>query len=319
MTPSARSRAWYGLPATAAAVVAVVALTGGMAWLGHRVSDAGPQVPRPAPGRSLDLTLTYVGTTPAGPRLFTEVHRVPDSRKSALTVAISALMTDSPRDDDFRNYLLASHMSAKATQDKGIVTIDFAAPPRRTPDLDDAKARVVIQALVHTADDAVGSDAPVRFAVAGDPVDSVFGVDTTRPVEPLRGDGIDSPVSIESPADNAFLRSGSSVLGRASTADGRVYWAVYRTEWSRSRGPRRVRAISLLRVHAVHLPAATTAERLDVRARGRQRCRPRQRRHHRGHQGVQHQVTSLDISGQAAARSSARSWPTSGPRASRAR
>ena len=230
MTPRRGTSAFRGLLVTAAVVVAVVALTGGVASFAHRVSDTGPRVPQPKPVRHLDLDLAYVGRTPAGPRLFMETHEVPDTRQPALTVAISALMTDRPRDDDYRNYLLSTRVRAKASEHTGIVTIDFSGTPHRAADVDDAVARIVIQAMVRTADQAVGSAAPVGFTVAGHPVESILGVDTSRPIAPADPATVDSPVSIDTPGDNSFAHPGSAVRGRASTPDGRVYWAVYRID-----------------------------------------------------------------------------------------
>lgn len=219
-------RAARSLAVIAAVVLAVVALTGGISWLGHRASG-GPGDPRPSPGRNLDLELSYVGLTPAGPRLFTETHAVPGSRDPALTVAIRALLTDSPRDDDYRNYLLRSHLHAKAVERDGTITIDFSAPPQRGSDMSDATVRMVVQALVHTADSAVGSEVPVRFAVAGKPVSSLLGVDTSRSIEPVDDSSVISPVAIDSPGETSLTRGDGAVRGRASTADGRVHWAVY--------------------------------------------------------------------------------------------
>ena len=224
MAPS--RRAWQGLLATAAVVVAVVALTGGVALLGHRATTTGPITPEPV--RSLELTLAYVGRTPVGPRLFTETHAVPDPRGPALTVAVAALTSDWPRDDDYRNYLLASHTSAKASEQDGTVVVDFRTTPRRGPDMDDAIARMALQAVVRTVDDAVGDAVPVRFRIGGADAPTVFGIDTTEPVRPAKPATVDSPVEIDSPVENGAMPPGAAVRGRASTADGRVYWAVYR-------------------------------------------------------------------------------------------
>jgi hypothetical protein len=228
MTSTSRTSAPRGLPATAAVVVAVVALTGGMAWFGQRVSTPGPRVPQPGPGRHVDVDLAYVGLTPAGPRLFTETHQVPDTQQSDLTVAIGALMTERPRDDDYRNYLLSSTVRAAASEHDGTVTIDFSTAPRRAPGVTNAIARIVLQSMVRTADQAVGTAAPVRFTVGGEETEKVLGVATGRPLRPADPATIDSAVAVETPSDNSFVHSGSVVRGRALTPDGRVYWAVYR-------------------------------------------------------------------------------------------
>jgi hypothetical protein len=230
MTASGRTGPRGGLLGMAAVVAAVVVLTGGMAWYGHRVSTTGTRLPQPGPGRQLDVELAYVGRTPAGPRLFTETHEVPDSREQPLTVAIRSLMTERPHDDDYRNYLLAMRVRATASEHAGLVDVDFSAPPHRAADVTDAVARIVLQAMVRTVDQAVGATVPVRFTVRGHPARRVLGVDTSRPVAPADPATTDSPVAIETPADNSFVHSGSEVLGRSSTPDGRVYWAVYRTD-----------------------------------------------------------------------------------------
>ncbi len=225
MAPS--RRAWQSLLTTAGVVVAVVALTGGVALLGHRATTTGPFTPEPV--RSLELTLAYVGRTPAGPKLFTETHAVPDPQGPALTVAVAALTSDWPHDDDYRNYLLASHTSATASEQDGTIVIDFRTTPRRGPDMDDAIARMALQAVVRTVDDAVGDAVPVRFRIAAVPTHPPSSAWTpASPCAPRRPATVDSPVEIDSPVENGSLASGASVRGRASTADGRVYWAVYR-------------------------------------------------------------------------------------------
>ena len=229
MRPPRRTSASHGIPATAAVVVAVVVLTGGVAWFGHRVSTTGTRVPQPGPGRHVDVDLAYVGLTPAGPRLFTETHEVPDVRKSVLTIAIGALMTERPRDDDYRNYLTATRVRATASEQDGTIAIDFSATPTRAAGISDTVARTVLQAMVRTADQAVGASAPVRFTVDGKEVEKVLGVDTRRPLRAADPATTDSPVAIETPDDNSFVHSGSVVRGRAATRDGRVYWAVYRS------------------------------------------------------------------------------------------
>ena len=164
MRASGRTSAWRGLPGMAAVVAAVVVLTGGMAWYGHRVSTTGTRLPQPGPGRHLDVELAYVGRTPAGPRLFTETHEVPDTRERPLTVAIGALMTDRPRDDDYRNYLLST-AGARQGQRARTASSRSTSPRPRTgpPTSSDAVARIVLQAMVRTVDQAVGAAAPVRL------------------------------------------------------------------------------------------------------------------------------------------------------------
>ena len=222
-------RAWHGPLAAAGVVAAVVALTGGMAWLGHRTTTTAPRPPGPPPTRTVEITLAYVGSTPIGPRLFTEVHTLPAPHEPALKAAVDALMNGSPHDDDYRNYLLASRTTAAVREQDGVVTVSFHRPPARLPDERGATARMVLQAIVRTVDLAVGSDVPVRFEVAGRPTATVLGVDTRDPVRAAPAAEVDSPVQIEAPGEAAFVTSGAVVRGRASTADGRVYWAVYRT------------------------------------------------------------------------------------------
>jgi hypothetical protein len=185
-------------------------------------------VPQPGPGRHVDVDLAYVGLTPAGPRLFIETHQIPDTQQPELTVAIGALMTERPRDDDYRNYLLSSTVRAAAREHDGTVTIDFSAAPHRASGVTNAIARIVLQSMVRTADQAVGTAASVRFTVDGKEAKKVLGVATNRPVGPADPATVDSPVAIETPSDNSFVHSGSVVRGRALTPDGRVYWAVYR-------------------------------------------------------------------------------------------
>ncbi|MBV9832027.1 MAG: GerMN domain-containing protein, partial [Marmoricola sp.] len=191
-------RAWHGPLAAAGVVAAVVALTGGMAWLGHRTTSTAPRPPAPTPVRTVEVALAYVGSTPVGPRLFTEVHAFPDPHEPRLETAIEALMNNPPRDADYRNYLLATHTSAQASEHDGTITVTFGRPVPRSG-LAEPIPRMVLQAVVRTVDLAVGSGAPVRFDVAGHHAATVLGVGTSEPVRAAPSGQVDSPVQIESP------------------------------------------------------------------------------------------------------------------------
>lgn len=229
---TSRSHAGSGrwLPGAAAVAAVVIGLTGGTAWFAQQTEGTGgPTSPRDnvtAPGRDLNLAVTYVGRTAAGQRLFTERHAVPDTTQTALRAAVGSVMTDAPRDHDYRNYLLSMGVTARATEKDGAITIDFSGQPERDSDVDQETAELVLQALVWTADDAATSYAPVRFTVKGKAVDSILGVDTSQPIARASADSVAALVSIDSPSEGARLADTFVVRGQASAPEGNVVWQV---------------------------------------------------------------------------------------------
>ena len=178
-----------------------------------------------AGGRNLNVPVSYVGATAAGPRLFTEYHEVSDTTASALQAAVSEALSAPPADPDYRNYLQDLGVTAQATESGGAITLDLSRALPGPGDLNPATAEMVVQSLVWTADTAASAgQAPVTFTVGGHAVGDVLGVDARSPIAPASADSVFSTVSIDAPAQGAEMSGTFEVRGKAATFEANVVW-----------------------------------------------------------------------------------------------
>lgn len=225
------------LPATVAAACATVLVIGGTAWLARPGSDrsatSGPGDDRPSAGattarRTAEVLVYYVGRTAVGPRLFSETHKVTGVTAPDAQVAVREALAGAPLDPDYANTLGNLGVSVVATTNDRAVTLDFDGPPARPATMDAESARLALQALVWTADAAVGAAGPVRFTVAGNPARQVLGVDTESPVQRASADSVLSSVSIASPGEGDTVPTRFEVSGSAATFEANVVWELKR-------------------------------------------------------------------------------------------
>ena len=232
-----RPSAGRWVPLTLAAAVATVLVIGGVGWLGRQSESppaAGPGTPKvpasqqaspePDPGRTLTVPVYYVGDTATGPRLFKEEHTVPDAVGSELDVAVEQALWGDPLDPDYQPGFGDETSTVHATTDGAEITIDLSAEPGRLVNMTDEGGTVAVQALVWTAQAATSSEQPVRFTVDGRPVASIYGVDTSAPVQRAGADSVLSTVSISSPAEGAKVPTQFEVTGEAATFEANVVW-----------------------------------------------------------------------------------------------
>ena len=230
---------------TLAAAAAVVLVIGGVAWFADQQQDAvptaGPDPVSPAPPvvsgdaatgseprRTATVTVYYAGHTAAGPRLFAEDHQVSGVTGSDLQVAMEQAVGSVPEDPDYARLPGGEGIEVTATTDGATTTVNLSEPPARPSGTDDQAAAMAVQSLVWTADAATGTDQPVRFLVAGDPVDEVLGVPTSQPVGKNGADQTLAAVSIQSPGQGATVESGFTVTGQAATVEANVVWELRR-------------------------------------------------------------------------------------------
>jgi hypothetical protein len=236
---SRRPSAMRWVPITIAAAAATAVVIAGGAWLAQRQPASNPPaaspgttgsstVPDAAPGRTVDATVYYVGATAAGPRLFPEARTVQDTTASDLQVAVDEALTGTPKDPDYQNPFKALGVTAEATSDNGVVTIDLSDPLPRPAGMNDQTAQAALQSLVRTADAAARSTQPVTFTVSGSQVADVLGEPTDSPVVPAGDDSALATVLIESPAQDATVPQTFIVKGRAATFEANVVWELKR-------------------------------------------------------------------------------------------
>jgi hypothetical protein len=222
------------LPLTVAAATAVALVIGGTVWIARETSQtnqaSGPSGPgQPAvdagpPERDLNVPVLYVGSTAAGPRLFTEYHEVHGTTDTPLQAAVSEALTGTPEDPDYRNDLRALGVTARATEDDDAILIDLSDQLVRPAGMGGETAQMVLQSLVWTADQAASTTKPVRFIVDGQPATQELGLDTSAPVAQAGADSVMATVSIDYPVQDAVLPSVFEVRGRAATFEANVVW-----------------------------------------------------------------------------------------------
>ena len=223
------------MPITLAAAVATVTVIGGAAWLAQRQPveqrAAGPgsgTVRTTAALRTAEVPAYFVGATAAGPRLFTETHRVTGTTASDLQLAVDETLAGRPHDPDYRAAWLYPGTTARATASRQVISIELALPADAgtigvAGDRQAAEQRA-LQALVWAADSATGTDLPVRFTLAGGSPQQVFRTDLGRPVARASGDSVLSTISVTTPNEGATVPSRFEVTGRAATFEANVVW-----------------------------------------------------------------------------------------------
>ncbi|MET0838176.1 MAG: Gmad2 immunoglobulin-like domain-containing protein [Marmoricola sp.] len=225
------------VPLTVAAAAATVLVIGGAAWLAQSQPDrsptASPVEPQASattqasakepPPRTASVLVYYAGDTANGSRLYAEQRQVPDVTGTDLQVAVDEALNSQPLDADYDPWPV-SGLTATATAANGVITIDLSGFSAPTGNLDDADARVAMQALVWTADAATKSTMPVQFLVDGKPSDTVLATDVAAPVAPTSADSTLAAVQVTSPTEGATVPTQFEVTGTASTFEANVVW-----------------------------------------------------------------------------------------------
>jgi hypothetical protein len=221
------------VPLTLAAAVATVLVIGGAAWLGRLNDDVPAAVPgSPADptaqgsagsGRTVEVPVYYVGQTADGPRLFREDHRVPHAVGTDLQVAVQEALSAPPLDPDYESWP-TSGLSVTTDSTNELIRIDLTGFKGATVGMNEADARMALQALVWTADAATSSALPVVFQVNGNPAGNVLATDTSLPVQRAGADSVLAPVSISDPMEGATVPTRFEVKGMAATFEANVVW-----------------------------------------------------------------------------------------------
>ena len=223
------------VPLTLAAAVATVVVIAGSAWLG-RGGDAPPAAQpggtddpavtetEPDPGRTVEAQVYYVGSTPAGPRLFAETHRVEGATSSDLDVAVQESLGAPALDPDYAVFSPVEDLVVRTSPSPAVITVDLSAPLPRPAEMDADEAQMTLQAVVWTAHATTGSEAPVRFTVGDQATPEVLGVDTTQPLQRVGADSALATVSVSTPAQGATVPTTFEVSGQAATFEANVVW-----------------------------------------------------------------------------------------------
>jgi hypothetical protein len=255
-------RGWWvagGVGLVAASVVTALAVTTGGA---PRTSAPDPAAPSPTPTsvddpsqRVDDLeelrrsaagvhAVYYIGDTPSGPRLYREFLTM--DRHDTLSVAVAAAVgrtTDGrplPADDHDPDYRVVwptlTNASAEMSSTGDLIEVSLGGDPegdlRARGDLSADEAQLAIEALVRTAQAAVGERLPVRFRLFGDPVDTLLGVPTSEPVTTHPDLDVLAHVSLSDPFEGQVVDNDEPfvVRGAANSFEGNVVTRIQRWE-----------------------------------------------------------------------------------------
>lgn len=261
-------RGWWvagGAGLLAASVVTALALTTGVAPQSSEPDPAAPtstDVPPPATPSADDkadrvddpeevrlfgdgVRAVYsIGDTPSGPRLYREFLSVDGD--NALTVAVAAALGRTPdgrplptddRDPDYRIVWPAlTNASAELSSDGDAIEVSLGGDPesdlRSRGDVPPEEAQLAIEALVRTAQAAVGERLPVRFLLFGEPVDTLLGVPTSQPVTTSPDLDVLAHVSLSDPFEGQVVDNDQPfvVRGAANSFEGNVVTRIQRWE-----------------------------------------------------------------------------------------
>lgn len=178
-------------------------------------------LPRNEPERA--ISIYFVGDTPRGFKLFSEVRTFPKSEDLAKSV-ISDLVSGkiSPRDPDYVNLWGGKNSLNSITYSGHIATLDFA--PISLNVGGEAEGRAIDQ-IVWTYLEMVPKVKAVRLTVNGKVVESFAGhVDTTG--EFVKGADYEvlNPIQISSLLDGSSLTNPVEISGEACTFEANLFW-----------------------------------------------------------------------------------------------
>jgi hypothetical protein len=181
----------------------------------------------PLPATSGGPVVWFVGSTPAGDRLFRERRATTEGGPDGVAPdpagdAVRELLAGRPQDPDHRSdWPPGVTLRAPVTYAGGVFTVDLATPgPLPGP------AGLALQQLVQTVQSTTGSSAPVRVLVDGRPASTLLGEDVSQPLtadDPFR---VRSLVQLDDPVEGAVVGSPVVVSGEAAVFEATLLWEV---------------------------------------------------------------------------------------------
>ena len=244
-TSTGAGRRW--LPMLPAAAVLAVAAAGGGFWLAQDDTTTTPPATHGKPDRSQDaigsptsqpsdagssypltVPVYYLGSTPAGPRLFREFYRVDSMDPVGMTAAARLAVVGRASDPDYTSLWPAGTRirSVSTGEGSGLLEVRFGGtPPVSRPDgLSTGRARLSLQQLAYTVQGTAQSTAPLVFFAGNRQLHRVLGVRIPGVLERAAADSVLAPVSIADPAEGATVGRTFTVHGQAATFEANVQW-----------------------------------------------------------------------------------------------
>lgn len=203
---------------TLAAAMVTVVVIGGVAWLNRDHGSA----PIAGTGRSVSVAAYYLGTTANGPRLFREDRHLEDVVVSDVQAAVETTLA-APLDPDYRSGFPDGTTATVHSRGNEFVVDLSGADLQAAPAGGANAARMAIQAMVWTVQQAAQRPVSVIFRVDGQPARTLLGVDGSGRFHEADADSTLSPVSVDV-AEGAHVPSGTTVYGQAAAYEGNVVW-----------------------------------------------------------------------------------------------
>jgi hypothetical protein len=173
-----------------------------------------------------------VGDTSRGPRLYREFDKVGADRPLAIQ-AVGNAVGVSPGDPDYGSPWFGHGAPGvlRVTHRGGLITVDLATDypvGPRPSGMTGEQARLAVQQVVYTAQGALQSRDPVRILVNDDPVRTIFGVPTLRPVAHADPGSTLAQVWVTDPSNGQVVTSPFTVTGVANAFEANVQWELMR-------------------------------------------------------------------------------------------
>jgi immunoglobulin-like protein involved in spore germination/sporulation and spore germination protein len=226
-TRARRSRRWY---AVGGAVLATAAVVTAVALAARPTPDPGPGPSKQptatdsAPEGSTALAAYYLGATPQGPRLFREFHQT--SSGDPLASVLRGLTSASLDPDYHTAWPPGAFAGGWIDYEGGVATVLLrdTSLHDRPAGMTAAEARLAIQQVVYTVQAFAQQRIPVQFQVAGQPVDQVYGVPASEPLDRAPELDVLALVSISNPTEARTVEGSFTADGVASSFEGTVHW-----------------------------------------------------------------------------------------------
>lgn len=186
----------------------------------------------PATGEPTTIPVYYVGDTFQGPRLYREFHRATTS--DPVTAAVAEAVAGRPADPDYRQDWPEGTTVASVASSSDLVEIDLAegdTPLRERPaGMSEAEAQIAVEQVIHTAQAATQTRAPVQLLVDGERTDMVLGVPTAEPLAEGDPSQVLSLVWIINLSEGDEVTSPFEVSGTANAFEANVQWELMQGE-----------------------------------------------------------------------------------------
>ncbi len=187
--------------------------------------ETDPPVSEPAPQTGA-VPVYYIGDTDrGGPRLYREFQAAAgDPFEAAVD-----LLTGTPLDPDYRTAWKPGSISGVSFDGDGAdgtfsVTLADASLSQRPADLTAEEATAAVQQVVYTLQAAAQARASVTFYADGGPLDTVYGVDTSKPLANAPILATLSHMSITTPEQGATVSGTLELSGVANSFEASSGW-----------------------------------------------------------------------------------------------